>query len=376
MFNDPRFLYHIELGEGSADAMGLYLLTSYEVANRIAYGMTGAPPDATLWAAAVSNNLKTISAVAAQVDRIALTSAFKDRVVELMKFYIGRGAIGGIPTNSELIAGLNVTNIDVAITNEFNEFIKYIVFTQRGTLSDLFLSQAAFPQTSALASVLGTSVWTSGAPVVAPNHYGLVSRPYFFYNTIPDLKLVQRGRSLRMNMLCSVIPQPSAADLAGRKELTEDDLLTLTRRDFIDKATLQGASCIACHSKMNPMGFATENYDSMGRYITTEKIFNQSGVKVAEHPVPIGTIPRITETDTRSFANMKQFQQALMESDSLQQCFTRKSFQFFNRQPENVTLDSCNLNKMDTQIKQGQPLINFFVETFKQPSTLYKRSNL
>lgn len=374
LFNDPRFLYHIEMGEGSANSSGLYKLTSYEIANRISYGMTGGPADSTLWAAAVSNSLKTITDVAMHVDRISQTTGFKDRIVELMKFYIGRGAIGGIPTNADFIAGLNVSNIDVAITNEFNEFIKYVIFVQKGTLRDLFLSQAAFPQTSALASVFNTSVWTSGSPVTAPNHYGLVSKPYFFYNTIPDLKLVQRGRSLRMNMLCSVVPQPSASDLAGRKELTENDLLNLTRRDFIDKATLQGPSCIACHSKMNPIGSVTENYDSLGRYSLTEKIFNSSGVLVAVHPVPTVTKPQIIETDLRSFGNLKEFQEALSDSDTLHKCFTRKSFQFFNRQIENISFDSCNLNKMDTQIKQGKPLLNFFVETFKRPSILYKRS--
>lgn len=71
LFNDPRFLFHVELGEGVADANGLIGLSSYEVANRISYGMTASPPDSSLWTEAVQNRLKVLANVTAQVDRIA-----------------------------------------------------------------------------------------------------------------------------------------------------------------------------------------------------------------------------------------------------------------------------------------------------------------
>lgn len=44
LFNDPRFVYHLELGAGASDANGMVALTSYEIANRISYGMTSSPP--------------------------------------------------------------------------------------------------------------------------------------------------------------------------------------------------------------------------------------------------------------------------------------------------------------------------------------------
>ena len=138
---------------------------------------------------------------------------------------------------------------------------------------------------------------------------------------------------------------------------------------------MTGASCIACHSKMNQLGYATENYDSIGRYITTEKIYNSTDVKVAEHPVVSTTTPSIIETDMRTFNGLKEVEIALAQSDTMQQCLSRKTFQFFLRKQEDLTNDSCRLNKMDTQIKTGMPLLNFFVENFKQQSMMYKRSN-
>lgn len=376
LFNDPRFLYHLELGEQTAaDAQGNLALTSYEVANRIAYGMTAAPADSTLWADAVANKLKTTAAVNAHVDRISQSNAFKNRVIDFVKFYVGISTSGIAPQHAEFLNGIDGTNLEAAVTDEFNEFVKYIVFTQNGTLSDLFSSQAAFPKTTALASIMKTKVWISGAPAVASNHAGILTKPYLNLISNPSLKLVQRGKRIRINMLCTDVPQPSVADLAGRSVLTENDLLTLNRRQYIDKATLIGASCIVCHSKMNQLGYATENYDSIGRYNTIEKIYDSSNVKVAEKPVISSSTPTITENDTRTFANINEFQSALIKTDVMQQCLTRKTFQFFQRKAENFNYDSCRLNKIDTLIKKDRPLLEFLTESFRQTSVLYKRSN-
>jgi hypothetical protein len=374
LFNDPRFLYHLELGEGSPDSNGLIALSSYEVANRIAYGMTAAPPDSSLWADAQANKLKMLSNVTAQVDRIAQTTAFKNRAIDFVKYYVGVATPGVPPDVSDFLNGISATNLDVAATNEFNDFVNYIVFTQKGTLMDLMTSKASFAKTSALASIMETGVST-GAPLTSPNHPGVLTKPYMNLVSNPNLKLVQRGKKIRINMLCFDVPQPSATDLAGRPTLSEDDLRTLTRRQYIDKATLAGDSCLACHSKMNQLGYATETYDSIGRYSTTERIYDENNIRVATQPAASSSTPNITPTDGRTFANVTELETALAQSDALQQCFARKSFQFFHSKSEDLTYDSCLLNKIDTLTKNNMPLLDFMVGNFKQQSILYKRSN-
>jgi hypothetical protein len=374
LFNDPRFVYHLELGAGTSDANGMVALTSYEVANRISYGMTAAPPDAALWADAVLDKLKTMPAVNSHVDRLAGTPAYKSRIAALMKFYVGTEKSNPAPVHAEFMNGINGTDLNLAATDEFDDYINQVVFTQQGNLQDLFTSRATFPRTAAMAAVMGTPVWTAGAALTAPNHAGLLARPYLHMLNDPNLKLVQRGKKIRINMMCSGIPEPTANDLAGRPTLSGSDLTSLNRRDYIDKATLGGLSCAACHSKMNQLGFATENYDSIGRYIRTEKIYNTALVKVAEFPVLSSSTPAITAGDARTFSNMNEFQLALSQSDALQQCFTQKTYQFLQRRPENLSTDSCRLKKMDTALKSKLPLTTFFLENFKQTSVLYKRN--
>lgn len=374
LLNDPRFLYHLELGDSAVDANGLIALTSYEVANRLSYGMTSAPPDTALWADAVQNRLKSLATVSTHVDRISQTQAFRTRVINFVKFYMGAENTGTAPVGvTEFMSGINGNNLASAVTSEFEDYVGYVIFTLNGNLKDLFSSKVTFPKTAPLASIMGTSVWSSGSPMTAANHPGVLARPYLYLIDNPNLKLVQRGKRVRINMLCSDVPQPSASDLAGRTVLTEADLVNLNRRSYIDKATMSAASCIVCHSKMNQLGFASENFDSIGRYRTTEKIYNESNVKVAEHPVVSSSTPKITENDTRTFATFAEFQTELAKSDTLHQCLSRKSFQFFQRSTEEISKDTCRLGRIDTLIKTDQPLIQVFKENFKLQSVLYKR---
>ena len=380
VFNDPRFIYRLELGEGSPDSNGLLMLTSYEIANRISFGMTSSPPDAMLWADAIANKLQSMTVVNSHVDRISKTLAYKNRVIDFVKFYVGLQSSGVAPDVPEFMNGIDGTNLGLAVTDEFNEFINYVVITQKGTLNDLFTSQAAFPKTSALASIMGTGIWTSGTPMIASNHAGLLTKPYMNLVGNPNLKLVQRGKRIRINMLCTDIPQPSATDLAARPVLPDTDLVNLNRRDYINKATnvLPGVttgSCYACHSKMNQLGFATENYDSIGRFSLSERIYNTSNVKVSTHAALSSSTPLFVESDPRTFANMTEFQSGLVNTGIMQTCLTRKAYQFFQQKPEDVVIDSCRLNKMDTKVKLNLPLFDFLTENFKQQSMLYKRSN-
>jgi cytochrome c553 len=374
LFNDPRFIYHLELGASASDANGLVALTSYEVANRVSYGMTSSPPDPTLWSDAVLDKLRAMPAVNSHVDRLATTNAYKSRITSLLKFYIGTEKSNPAPVHAEFMNGIDGTDLNLAATNEFDDYVNQVIFTQQGTLRDLFTSRAAFPRTSAMAAIMGTPVWTSGAALSAPNHAGLLSRPYLYMLNDPNLKLVQRGKKLRINMLCSVVPEPTANDLAGRPLLTGADLTTLNRRDYIDKSTLGGPGCSSCHSKINQLGFSTENYDSIGRYSRIGKIYDTSFVKVAEFPISSSSTPAISANDTRTFANVNEFQLALSQSNTLQQCLSQKSYQFLQRRIENLDSDSCRLRKMDAALKSNLPLTSFFMENFKQPSLLYKRN--
>jgi hypothetical protein len=170
------------------------------------------------------------------------------------------------------------------------------------------------------------------------------------------------------------VSQPAPSDIALRPNLPDSDVVALTRRQYLAKATA-GASCGGCHVQLNEIGFATGQYDSVGRFAAKEQIYNSSNVWVAEHTVDPSTQPAFSFVDTRTFATLDEFQTGLASSELLQSCLTTKAFEFFDNGTEDLTLDGCRLNAMDTQLKQAGSLQAFLVQYFKHPSLLYRRSN-
>jgi hypothetical protein len=66
------------------------------------------------------------------------------------------------------------------------------------------------------------------------------------------------------------------------------------------------AACAACHRKIDPLGFAFDNYDAIGRWRTTEKV---SAGKGEDPPVDAtGTL-----ADGRSFAGPEEFKKLLVD---------------------------------------------------------------
>jgi hypothetical protein len=75
----------------------------------------------------------------------------------------------------------------------------------------------------------------------------------------------QRGRWVHDKLLCTAVPShppgvgPSLPPAAG-----------LTTRERFEQATLPNPACGACHRYVDPVGFAFEQYDAVGRFRETE----------------------------------------------------------------------------------------------------------
>ena len=79
-----------------------------------------------------------------------------------------------------------------------------------------------------------------------------------------DTQPVLRGKWMLENVLGDPVPPPPTAVPA----ITPDTRGAKTIRDLMAAHT-QDASCAGCHSKLDPLGFALENYDALGRWRDT-----------------------------------------------------------------------------------------------------------
>ena len=130
-------------------------------------------------------------------------------------------------------------------------------------------------------------------------------------------------------------PPPNAAselpDLSGDK----------TTRELVEAVTeAPNTSCAGCHTKqINPLGFAMEHYDAVGRWRTEEngKTIDTSGELV-------GLEDMFDDTKV-PFQGPRELGAMLAESGSAQDCLTLQYYRFARGYQEQAS-DACSLDKM------------------------------
>ncbi len=102
-----------------------------------------------------------------------------------------------------------------------------------------------------------------------PNRGGLLGQGSILTVTsYPNrTSVVQRGKWILDNLL-GAPPPPPPADVPELKAHAQDGKL-LTMRQQMEQHRAN-AICAGCHARMDPIGFALENYDGVGKWRTTD----------------------------------------------------------------------------------------------------------
>lgn len=376
LFNHPRYLYHYEVGVASSLGQDIFQLDSYELGHRLSFGLMDSPPDDLLWQDIENGKILTDSVFQSHIERFVSTSAFNIKIKRFFRYYLGLIQANQPPTQSSFLGSISSESLTADAEHDFDSFINYVVFERNGTFADLFTTNASWIKNSNFAKVVGLSSFSATRPNTTLNHIGILAKPYFTMSGNLNTKMVSRGRLIRTNLLCSDVPQPTASDISMRPTLSESDLINLSQQAYVDKATMGAPSCIVCHSKMNAIGFLTNNFDSLGRFVTSEKIHNSSGTMLAEKPISINITPKIVESDLRSFSNLEEFQSGFSKSDLAQACFSRRVLQFSTLKSESIDKDSCQLSEIDTLVKSKASIKDVFLSRFKSSRFKYRKVNL
>jgi hypothetical protein len=135
-------------------------------------------------------------------------------------------------------------------------------------------------------------------PLKDPNRAGLLGQASILTVTSYSTRTspVVRGKYLLSNILGSP-PPPPPPDVPALKEAGEGGTLPPTMRARME-AHRKNPVCAGCHARMDPLGFALENFNAIGKWRTTE----------GEAPIDTtGTFP-----DGTKFSNPAEFRQALL----------------------------------------------------------------
>jgi hypothetical protein len=260
VLQSPGFLYRIELGEKGAR------LAAGELLTKLAFLLTDAPPSADLLAQAEAGGLSNeaqIAQVAAQLldDAAArgVLERFHTQLFGLDRYTSILKDVSAFPDYSE--------ELNLALRQADVRFFARIFESGQG-VRDILTSRLAFVN-AATAPYYGLSA--SGAELsevmLDESRPGFLTRLGFLaYNaTLRDPDPIHRGVDINNRVLCGKLEPP-----VGEIPRLPPFMPGQTNRERVVAHTEQGI-CVGCHgSIINPLGFAFEGFDAMGRARSTD----------------------------------------------------------------------------------------------------------
>src|SRR5262249_27338876 len=115
---------------------------------------------------------------------------------------------------------------------------------------------------------------------------GLLMRAPLLSSAVPRASAIHRGVNFAKYVLCNEIPlpDPSIVSIRNAHVYSPEEIVSHTTRDAIAYQT-SNSVCMTCHGKINPTGFAFENFDPLGRIRTDEMIFDADNTFVRTLPI-------------------------------------------------------------------------------------------
>jgi len=301
MLQSPHFLYRTEMGDNGAP------LSGYEMAAKLSLWLWNTTPSDTMLDAASKGTFDSADGASAQaktmLEDAAAVKAIREMHSQLYK----------IPLLDTITKDASVKDYSDGLKSEFtsaaNAFFDFIYSKNLG-VKDILTTNVAFagPLTGAL---YGMQVSGSGVQQVAlSDRSGWYSQAPFLtqwaINDAPDS--IHRGVRVAMDTLCLELGPPSGVTLPP----VPPQGANRTNRERYEGLTNGcGAPCHTVY--INPVGFAFEQYDGVGRYRSTD------------NGKPVDTTGSYPFSDgTRSFKDSGELMQEIANGPQAHQCWSKK----------------------------------------------------
>jgi hypothetical protein len=379
LLNAPQMIYFVEHGASELPGKsGSFELSSYELASRLSYQLWQTAPDAALLAHAADGSLLDAQTYRAEVLRLLSDQRAH---VALREFFSDFAKVEELPAldakNSDPVykafagaqlpsAGLRQDMIDDVVG-----LLGYYTWQQPSGIASLFQSERSFARSAELAALYGVPAWDGVAepPALPPGQRpGLLTRALFLSTGSPNTRPIMKGVFIRKNILCDSLPPPPPGANAKPPELQAG----MTTRETVEELTqMQGTVCAGCHSSLiNALGFATENFDSLGRNRSEQQFFDAEGKPSGSKAVNTSGIPHVTDAQT-PIAGAADLMQQVVASGKVEACLSRNFFRYTFARWEDLATDGCALEGMRKALANGGSLADLVMaatldDSFKQ----------
>jgi hypothetical protein len=310
MLAAPRFLYHREDLPGPRPS-------PHDVAARLSYFLWQTMPDAQLLALADSGALAEPAVVEEQARRMLADPRAQAAVVQFQSDWLGLDEGGAIEKDRGRFPDWT-PELRASVEAETPRFVTRVLLEGDGRLETLLTARSTWVD-DRLARLYGLPRPPAGTvaevefPAAAGRSGVLTQAQLLARNASPiATSPTRRGKVVRERLLCQPLPPPPPnADMtpprpkpgASIRDQVSDHALTL--------------ACAECHDRMDPIGFAFEGFDAIGRAQQTD----------AGKPIDSSGELEGTDIDGK-VSGADELGRRLADSDQARRCLVAQMFRF------------------------------------------------
>jgi len=305
----PDFLYLAEPRRGAVPEP----LTSHELAVRLSYFLWSSQPDAELRRLADAGRLVDPAERRGQVERMLADPRADALVKNFAGQWLGLREVGANPPAADLFPQYD-RHLEQSIVGEseafFREFLAHDLDARGMIRSDFVTINERLGRFYGIPGVRGDAFRRVPVPPGVPRG-GIVTQASILTITSNGTRTspVKRGTWILKTLLATDpgLPVANAGEIAP--QVPGIDKATVRQRLEIHRQLPQ---CARCHARIDPLGFALENYDAAGAWREREGFGYKGRVQRNDPVIDAGS----RMPDGTPIAGVAGLQQALLDRDA------------------------------------------------------------
>jgi hypothetical protein len=269
MLQSSDFLYRIEIGTPDPKRAGVVQLTGYEVATRLSYLLWGTAPDDGLLDGAGAGKLDTADGVKAQARQMLGDPRARAAMQDFYLQWLQVDSLDQATPDPALFPAWNA-GLQAAMRDETVQFTDDLIWRDGASFLDVLGGGYTYanPTLAAfygLPAPSGASSARLSLPAGSPRGGFLTQASFLTVTSRPErTSPTVRGRYIRETLLCDKLPDPPA-----NVNTTLPPMPGLSLRQRLAQHATDPA-CAGCHTYMDPVGLALEQYDAIGAFHATD----------------------------------------------------------------------------------------------------------
>lgn len=331
----PEFLFVQEPSGGAPGAA--HALDGWQLASRLSLLLWDSAPDEPLLRDAQAGRLAEPDVLRGHVERLLGDARARGAVRSFFDDWLQLSRVEHLVRDP--VAFPEVTPALLSELAEESRRYAEDVFWQSSDFRELFVSRARY-RSAALSAfyrdALGaTSDVERYEAEPSEQSFGLLSQAGILMTLAQSDKTaaIHRGAFVWRNLLCSGLPPPPAGLATPLPALTPG----MTSRQRITQHTAD-PSCAGCHQRINPLGFALDQFDIGGRF------------REAERGRPIDATVELDAAElTATLDGARELSEVLADSERVRACLLQQLFAFaLGRAP--AAADSALFEALDRRL--------------------------